>query len=87
MKNKKQKSLNFNKPNLDEKKEIIKRLRDEAIKGYEKVKKDFESLEKGYLAFIDDSKKMDLRKRNKSAVEHKIIFAKVRKIASDIMKT
>ena len=33
MKNKKQKSLNFNKPNLDEKKEIIKRLRDEAIKG------------------------------------------------------
>ena len=87
MKSKKQKSLNFSKPNLDEKKEIIKRLRDEAIKGYEKVKKDFESLEKGYLAFIDDSKKMDLRKRNKSAVEHKIIFAKVRKIASDIMKT
>ena len=91
MKNKKQKSLNFNKPNLsenlDDKKTIIRRLRDEAIKGYEKVKSDFISLEKGYLAVISSDKKDDLRKRRKSVVEHKIIFAKVRKIASDIMKT
>ena len=72
---------------LENKKTIIRHLRDEAISGYHRVKGDFEKLEKGYLAVIDNDKKMQLKKRFKSAVEHKIIFAKVRRIASEIMKT
>lgn len=67
--------------------EIIKKLRDEAIKGFNSVKSQFIELENGYLAKIDDKTRENLKKRGKSHIAQKLIFAKVRKIERELMKT
>lgn len=68
-------------------KETIKILRDEAISAFNTIKSDFIELEKGYLAKIDDNVKDYLKRHGKSHIEQKIIFAKVRKIERELMKT
>lgn len=73
------------------KKEEIKaqilKLRNEAVKGFDFVKDDFLYLESGYLALMDEKKKRTLKARHKSHVAQKIIFAKVRRITKEILKT
>ena len=70
-----------------EEKELIINLRDSAISGFNKVKKDFLELEKGYLALLDDDEIKSLKCRNKSHISQKKILAKVRRIGREILKT
>jgi len=60
---------------------------EEARKGYEYIKGDLIVLEYGYLNKIPDEKLKELRKRGKSTLAPKKIFAKIRRIVISIMKT
>lgn len=68
-------------------KELIKKLKDEAINRFERIKGEFKELENGYLALIDEEQIKSLRQRNKSYIAQRPIYAKVEKITRDIMKT
>lgn len=62
-------------------------LKDEAIAGYTKHKKDFEALESGYFNILPEAQLKSLRSRRKSALAPNLIKPKVDKIVRDMLKT
>ncbi|WP_456390313.1 portal protein [Hydrogenimonas sp.] len=62
-------------------------LIDEAKKGYDLYKNQFELLEAGYQNIIDPRLLKDLERRRKSHIAPKIIKAKVRKVVISVLKT
>jgi len=66
---------------------LILDMIDEAQRGYDLYKAQFEQLEAGYNNIIDLNLLESLKRRRKSHIAPKIIKAKVRKVAISIMKT
>ncbi len=71
----------------DDVKQKIITLRDEARRGFDKYKEQFQALENGYLSTISSEQKLSLMKRRKSLITYYLIQNKVRKVVQDIKKT
>jgi hypothetical protein len=69
------------------KKELILTMIDEAKKGFDQYRADFNILEAGYQNMIPSKTLESLKKRGKSHIAPKIIKAKVRRVAIAVMKT
>lgn len=65
----------------------VLQLIDEAKKGFDRHRGEFETLEAGYLNLLPDKQIKSLRERRKSHIAPKLIRAKVRRVAISVMKT
>jgi len=61
-------------------------LRDDAIAGYTKHKKDFVALEEGYMNILRYAQRLSLARRKKSALTPNLIKPKVDMLVRDVMK-
>lgn len=62
-------------------------LRDEAYRGFTQHRKDFEALEKAYMAQLDEGQRTSLRKRRKSSLTPMMLKPKVDTIKRDILRS
>jgi len=71
----------------DKDKTQILALRDEAKKGFDKHRTDFQTLESGLLSIIDEGKRTSLKLRRKSTLNPQLIKPKVDSVTRDIMRS
>ena len=72
---------------MNKKQQLIMTMMDEAKKGFDKYKNDFNVLEKGFMNVLSDELRGRLEERGKSALTPKIVKSKVRRIVIGILKT
>ena len=72
---------------MNKKQQLIVTMLEEAKRGFDLHRNDFEILEQGFLNILPDELLEHLKKRGKSHIAPKIIQAKVRRIVISILKT
>lgn len=72
---------------MNKKQQLIITMLEEAKRGFDLHRSDFEVLEQGFLNILPNELIEDLKKRNKSHIAPKIIQAKIRRIVIAILKT
>lgn len=72
---------------MNKKQQLIVTMLEEAKRGFDLHRGDFEALERGFLNLLPDELIADLEKRKKSHIAPRIIQAKIRRIVISILKT
>lgn len=72
---------------MNKKQQLIVTMLQEAKKGFDLHRSDFDILERGFLNILPDEVAEELKKRKKSMITPKIIKSKVRRIVISVLKT